>query len=562
MMKNKFIYIAFMLVGLLACSDEFTESTAYGALSTESLANEAGVNLALTGAYSLLDQIANTGGDDWPKAGDGWWYDAISDDAHKGSEDSDQADLYLLETLDWNAANPYLIAKWSALYAGVNRCNSVLALIASIEDGDFSQQEAEARMLRAHFNFELTKAWGNVPYISLENFQAVEFNQPNTGPLWDQIEEDLTFALNTLPDSQADIGRPTTWTATAYLGKVHLYQSEWTQALTFLETVINLGPYSLLPEYADNFRLAGENGSESVFTIQFTADGGQSFNGNRSGTLNFPQGGPENTCCGFYQPSQDLVNCFKTLGGLPLVDTYNESDVNSDFLLSSAEPFTPYDGPLDPRLDFTVGRRGIDFNNYAKHPGRDWIRGVTEDTNGPYLNKKTHYWAGEDAQKGTGGWGQQRSGINYHIIRFADVLLMGAEAAAETGDNTKALTWTNQVRQRAMDMTYLKDGDNNAANYEISLYSAADFASKEEAIKRVRFERRLELGAEGQRLFDLRRWGTAEAVMNEYITNEARSIPPIGLEFRTYTSKHNIFPIPLGAIDLSGNILEQNPEWR
>lgn len=235
-------------------------------------------------------------------------------------------------------------------------------------------------------------------------------------------------------------------------------------------------------------------------------------------------------------------------------------------MLSSEQDFTPYSGKLDPRLDFTVGRRGIDFNGYGNHPGRDWIRGVKEDTNGPYLNKKTHYWAGEDANMGTGGWGQQRGGINYHIIRFADVLLMGAEAAAEAGEPAKALDWVNRVRQRAMDMEYLKEspapGAPDAANYEISLYAGSDFANKDEAIKRIRFERRLELGSEGQRLFDLRRWGIATQVMTAYIANEARTIPPMGLEFGTYSSKYDVLPIPLGAIDLSGNILVQNDEWK
>ena len=559
-MKSKLLYVTLMLVTLLACSDEFTESTAFGALSDENLQNATGVELALTGAYSLLDGIANVGFDDWAKSGDGWWYDAVSDDAHKGSEDSDQADLFLLETFDWNAGNPYLLGKWKALYAGVNRCNAVLNIISTIEEGDFRQQEAEARFLRAHFYFELAKGWGEVPFISLENFQAVEFNQPKQD-VWDEIESDMKFALDVLgPDSE--LGRPNTWTATAYLGKIHLYQGEWAEALTYLETVINLGGYSLLDEFTDNFRLAGENGSESVFSIQFTADAGQSFNGNRGATLNFPQGGPAGTCCGFYQPSQDLANTFKTENGLPLLDTYNDSDIDSDFLIGSDDPFTPYQGTVDPRLDYTVGRRGIDFNGYGYHVGRTWIRGVVTDMNGPYLNKKAHYWAGEDANAGTGGWGQQRSGINYHIIRYADVLLMAAEAAVETGALDKATSWVNEVRQRAVDMTYLKDVDNpnqDAANYDITTYP--QFTDAAFARKAVRFERRLELGVEGHRLFDIRRWGDGVQVMNEYIANESRTVPPVGDKSKPYQERHNVFPIPIEAIDLSGGALEQNPLW-
>lgn len=552
----------FLLVSVLACSDDFTNSTAFGALSDAALANAQGVELQLIGAYSLLDGHSDTGSADWEKTADGWWYDVISDDAHKGSTDGDQADLFLLETYDWNTSNPYIGGKWRSLFASINRCNSVLALIESIEEGDFTQQEAEARFLRAHYNFELQKGWGNVPFISVENFKNTEFNQPNPGPIWDQIEADMTFAVNNLPDSQSDVGRPTTWAATAYLGKIHLYQGEWAQALQFLETVINLGPYSLLDEYVDNFRLAGENGAESVFAIQFTADAGQSFNGNRGGTLSFPGGGPINSCCGFYQASQDLANAFQTENGLPLLDTYNQNDITNDYGINSDEAFSPYTGPLDPRIDYTVGRRGIDMNGFGVNVGKDWIRAAFADISGPYLTKKNFYQAGEDANRGTGGWGQQRSGINYHIIRFADVLLMGAEAAVETGDLTKALTWTNMVRMRAKNMTYVKDvndPNSDAANYEIEPY--ASFPDAAFARKAVRFERRLELGVEGHRLFDLRRWGVTKQVLDTYVTNEARTIPPFGVAANAYNSAYDLFPIPIGAIDLSGNVLTQNPGY-
>ena len=565
MMKSKFIYLFLMLVGVLACSDDFTSSTAYGALSDDALANAEGIDLLLVGAYSLLDGHANTGGADWEKTADGWWYDAISDDAHKGSTNGDQADLFLLESFEWGTTNPYIGGKWRALYASVNRCNAVLSLINKIEEGDFTQQEAEARFLRAHYNFELQKGWGNVAFISVENFDNSEFNQPNSGPIWDQIEADMKFAVDNLPAS-SQVGKPNTFTAHAYLGKIHLYQGEWNEALQYFNPVINGGPYSLLPEYVDNFRLAGENGSESVFAIQFTADGGLSFNGNRGGTLSFPNGGPISSCCGFYQPSQDLVNAFQTQNGLPLLDTYNNQDVANDYGIESSEPFTPHTGPLDPRLDYTVGRRGIDMNGWGVNVGKDWIRASFGDISGPYLTKKNYYWAGEDGNRGTGGWGEQRSGINYHIIRYADVLLMAAEASVETGALDDALNYVNQIRNRAKSMTYVKDVNNpnaDAANYQIEPYPA--FPDQAYARKAVRFERRLELGVEGHRLFDLRRWDAtdpgfdATQVMNEYIANEARTITPIGTAFNPYEAKYNLFPIPLNAIDLSGGVLQQNP---
>jgi len=222
---------------------------------------------------------------------------------------------------------------------------------------------------------------------------------------------------------------------------VLLQQSKWAPALALFTDVINSGAFSLNEEFLDNFNAAGENSAESVFAIQFLADKAQSPNGNIGGVLNFPNPGPFGSCCGFYQPSQDLVNAFQTdAAGLPLLDTFNTTDVANDFGKPDEDPFTPHAGNLDPRLDYTVGRRGIDYNGYGPMPGQSWIRAQAVHISGPYLPAKNVYQASEQSiQQGTGGWGQQHSGINYNIMRYADVLLMGAEAAAETGDLANAL---------------------------------------------------------------------------------------------------------------------------
>lgn len=573
----------FMLVTVLACNDSFTDNTvSVGALSDEALENETGVNLLLVGAYSALDGVRNNSqGAVWTSSADNWWMDALSDDAHKGSTDSDQADLFLMETFDWGTANPYLLGKWTGLYAGVNRANKVLSAIQKtlVNDPsiDFTTQEAEAKFLRAHFNFELQRAFGNVSYISLENFDNEEFSQPNSGPIWDQIEADFQFAIDNLPATSDAAGKPSSMTAKAYKGKIHVYQSEWSEGLALLNDVITNGGYSLLPEFADNFRLAGDNSSESIFAIQFTADSGSSFNGNQGGTLNFPNA--FGFCCGFYQPTQDLVNAFQTDGsGLPLLDTFNQNDVTNDYGLNSYEvdsngdviedangdpvptEFTPHTGPLDPRLDYTVGRRGIDYNGYGIMVGKDWIRANFSDISGPYLSKKNIYQKSEDGNVGTGAWGQQHSGINYHVIRYADVLLMAAEAAVEANNDLgTALIYVNEIRNRAKNMTYLKneDGTADAANYSIEPYD--EFDSPEMALKAIRHERRLELGMEGHRLFDIRRWGNGVEVMNTYFVNEARVITSFAGDPKPYESKHDVLPIPITAIDLSGGALNQNP---
>ncbi len=563
-MKKRLFYFATLIALALGCSDSFTDVPAVGALSDDDLKNAQGVSLLLASAYSTLDGIRNNqGASDWTVSGDNWWFDVIADDAHKGSTDGDQADLFLLETFDWTSANPYIFGKWNGLFAGVNRSNAVISLINSIEGGDFAAQLAEARFLRGHFNFELQKIYGNVPYISDENFDAKEFNQPNPGAIWDQIEADLQYAIDNLPATQSDAGRPTSWTAKAFLGKAHLFQSDFAQAGPLFEDVIANGPYALTTEFLDNFSLAGDNSTESIFAIQFTTDSGQSLNGNRGGTLNFPNPGPFGSCCGFYQPTQDLVNAYQTDGtGLPLLDTFNQTDVENDYNVESEEAFTPHTGPLDPRLDYTVGRRGIDYNGYGPHIGKDWIRASFADISGPYLPKKNVYQSGENGNVGTGAWGQQHSGINYHIMRYADLLLMAAEVAVENNDLPKALGYVNEVRDRAKAMTYIKEEVSagvfqDAANYEIEPY--ASFPDQDFARNAVRFERRLELAMEGHRLFDLRRWGVAPDVINNYVTNEARVITNFGTKAGTYAPNMDLMPIPINAIDLSGGVLEQNP---
>lgn len=575
-MKKKFIYLMLVVFTAISCGDDFSTTPAVGALSDETLANPAGVDLLLTGAYSLLDGDRNNlSGNGFARGGDNWWLDVMSDDAHKGSTDGDQGELLQIETNDIQTSNGYFRAKFGALYAGVNRANAVLSVINGIDQStllpteveSITAKQGEARFLRGHFYFELTKIFGNVSIISVENYDAQEFNQPNDGPAWEQIEADFQFAIDNLPATRADQpdpGRPTAMVARAYLGKAYLYQSDWANALTELTAVINSGEFALNAEYLDNFNAAGENQAESVFAIQFAADDGQSFNGNIGGTLNFPGGGPFGSCCGFYQPTIDLANAFRVDGdGLPLFDAYNDDDFHNDYGINSAEPFTPdTTTPVDPRLDYTIGRRGIDYNGFGEHVGKDWIRAGFDDISGPYLPKKNVYQASEVGEnRGSGSWGQEHSGVNYNIIRYADVLLMAAEAAVETGDLSSALTYVNEVRERASTTSVVQAVDDSgpAANYQVGIY--ASFPNVDYARDAVRFERRVELGMEGHRLFDLRRWGVTTTVLPEYYTNETRRITNFGGKVLPYQATYDLLPIPVDAIGLSGGVLNQNPGY-
>ena len=558
--KTFILSISLVLFVTNACNESFTEVPAYGALSDDNLANATGIDLLLTGVYSVLDGQTNTQGG-WTSSGDNWWMDVIADDAHKGSTDGDQADLYDIEVYNWATGNGYWLGLWKAPFSGVNRANSVINLInGSDNPADYSVQMAQAMFLRAHFNMQLKLKFGNVPDITPESAAALEYNLPNAGETlltWADIEADYTYAATNLPSSRSgsysEAGRPLSHAARAFLGKVYLHQGKWSEALAALDAVIGSGAYALNSEYVENFKSTGENSSESVFAIQFASDGGVSNQGNKGGTLNFPGGGPLGTCCGFYQPSQDLVDAYQTdANGLPLLDTYQNSHVTNDYKVNSGDPFTPHTGNLDPRLDYTVGRRGIDYNGYGPMVGKDWIRASFDDISGPYLPKKNHYWNGDDANRGTGGWGEQRSGINYHFMRYSDVLLMAAEAAVETGNLSKALDYVNQVRNRAKNMTAPDSGP----TYVIEPYTS--FPSADYARKAVRFERRLELAMEGHRLFDLRRWGNSKSIMNTYFAKESEVITSFA-RGQSYQDKHNLFPIPIVAIDGSGGILVQNP---
>lgn len=559
-MKKFLTYFLSASMLFVSCSDDFTDINPVGALSDASLQNATGVDLLLVGAYSMLDGIRQNHGADWHVAADNWWMDVLADDAHKGSTDGDQADLLALELYTWDTTNPYLENNWRAIFAGINRSNSVINLINTSDDPSlFTVEMAQARFLRGHYNFELQKKWVNVPFISDENFAASEFNQPNSGPIWSQIEADFAYAAANLPVSRggtySEPGRPIRSTAFAYHGKALLYQSKWSEALVSLENTINSGDYALASDYFSNWRSDGENGPGMVFAIQFAADGGQSFQGNRGGTLNMPIGPMTGgLCCGFYQPTQNLANAFQTdSNGLPL-SNWASSDIVNDAGIETAEPFTPHAGNLDPRIDYTIARRGVEFNGFGPFTGKENIRASFTDISGPYANKKGMYTAGDDTNKGTGGWGEQRSGINYHIIRYADVLLMAAEAAVESGSLETARGLVNQVRTRAKNSPKA----DSSPNYSIGTYDTAwtDAAAARNA---VRHERRVELGMEGHRLFDLRRWGIMVETLNAYIAHEGRTIPPFAGRANAVSSKHNALPIPLDAIDSSQGALTQNP---
>ncbi|QMU31446.1 RagB/SusD family nutrient uptake outer membrane protein [Adhaeribacter radiodurans] len=547
------IIAGFISLGLTSsCGDDFLERTPLGAANEATLTNAAGVNAALIAAYSLLDGVG--AGPDFAASGSNWIYGEVaSDNAYKGSDVGDQAQITTIERYQGQADIAAFNDRWVAIYDGVSRTNDVLKLAAKASDlkeAEKTQIIAEARFLRGWYHFEAKKLWNMVPYV---DETVTNFNIANDKDIWPQIEADLEFASANLAATKSQPGRASSWAAKAVLAKAHMFQQDYTAAKTLLDDVINNGPFRLVDSFHDNFRIATENNSESILEVQNSvADGGSGQNGNWGDNLNFPYNAGPGGCCGFYQPSQNLVNAFKTdANGLPLLDTYNETDVKSDEGLAATDSFTPYDGTLDPRLDWTVGRRGIPFLNWGIHPGRTWIR--DQAFAGPYSGKKASFYQGDNA----GAESTRSNANNYRALRFADILLLRAEVAVEENDLTTALTIVNQIRDRADNVVVTLPDGSPAANYKVGLYSS--FPDQTYARKAVQFERRLELALEGHRFFDLVRWGNAAEVLNAYLAKE--SLRRTYLNGATFEKgKDEYFPIPQTQIDIVGNtILKQNP---
>jgi len=587
MKKITFKFITLLLAGtviILSCGKGFLEKTPKGSLDVNALANKKGVEALLVGSYAVLDGFINGGGiflGGWQSSGTNWVYGSIcGGDAHKGTDAGDQPDINPIETFAPTATNGYFDTKWRIVYEGINRSNGVLKVMASATDisaTDKTRIEGEARFLRGHYHFEAKKMWNKVPYY---DETITDYNQPNDADIWPKIEADLQFAYANLPVTMNAKGRVNKYAAGALLAKCLLFQGKYAQAKTVLQDVVTNGTnaqgqrYALLTKYSDNFNADTKNSTESVFAVQYSVnDGSSADNGGWGEVLNFPYTGGPGTCCGFFQPSQDLVNSFKTdaVTGLPDPDNYNNVIVTNDAGILSTSPFTPYAGTLDARLDWTVGRRGIPYLDWGKHPGYNWIRDQTYG--GPYSPiKNTYYRAQERVKTDINFWTSGITANNYTLIRFADVLLWLAEAEVEAGSLEAARGLVNQVRARAANPAgWVMDGASPAANYKIGLYNTP-WTVQANARKAVRFERKLELGMEGHRFFDLVRWGAAAAEVNRMLDyNGGVSHPSINnkrgyMASANFTAnKNEYFPIPQSQIDRSvtGGVakLKQNPGY-
>lgn len=582
-MKKKIFNTLLILTGvtvIVSCGKSFLEQKPLGALDENVLANSAGVEGLLIGAYSLLDGYG--AGGNWDASGSNWVYGGVvGGDAHKGSDAGDQNDIVPMEKYQATSTNGYFNNKWRTVYEGVARCNNTLRILAKasgITAADAKRITAEARFLRGHYHFEAKKMWNNVPYVDEAN---TELKPTNTADIWPKIEADFQFAYDNLPEIQDKIGRANKWAAGAFLAKTKMFRKDFAGAKPILAAVIANGKTSLGTKYALNprfdmsFDADTKNSAEAVFSVQYSVnDGANGDNGGWGDVLNFPYTGGPGGCCGFYQPTQDLVNSYQTdpVTGLPIsVDNnyptggYNVlRTVKSDDGLLSTDPFTPETRSLDPRLDWTVGRRGIPYRDWGPHPGQQWIR--DQAYSGPYAPiKNTYKKSQEGVLTDKSFWTSGVTANNYTLIRFADVILWAAECEVEVGTLPQAMIYVNQIRQRASNPAgFVKKADGTpAANYVIGQYTLANFTDQATARKIVKFERKLELAMEGHRFFDLARWGDTQATLQAYVNYE--STLRAFLKGVTVKPTSNYFPIPQAQIDQSSSggkpTLTQNPGY-
>ena len=547
----KYLSAALLLAVMSSCSDGFFKEEPAGEMTTAQVMENGNIEGLLISAYSVLDGQYDGSSSGLNSGCSNWQFgDVPSDDAYKGGGGTgDQSQIHLIEIFQADPTCKDFERKWAALYEGVSRANQAIRIL---QNSKFPQKDvriAEMKFLRGHFYFVLKTIYNRIPYadetiITPDDYVKISNTELSSDELWDKILDDFQSAYSGLPGSQTDPGRPTKMAARAYMAKVYLFTKQWAKCAQACDEVINSNKYALLANFRDVFLPEKNNSSESVFAVQCAINDGSdnNYNGNPGDRL-LPPGGPYPSY-GFLRPSQNLVNAYKTDdAGLPVYDNVNVTDMDN----------------VDVRLDHTVARPNkpwLDMQLY------DWTpREAT--VYGPYSPKKR--LVSKNNSGYLSSWPYTTS-LNVYVIRYADVLLWRAEAAIEQSDLETGRRYINLVRDRASKSKPVKWEDVPASNktgdvakYKVGLYPT--FAYKEDAMRALRTERRLEFALEGERFFDLVRWGVAAEVINKFLNNEKA--------FRTHLTnahfvegKNEYFAIPQSIIDQCGaDVIKQNPKY-
>ena len=559
-MKKKYLSLLAACSFLFAGCSDFLDMNPNGILDEESVSGVEQLDKLVISAYSML------GNDHYDIPFNLWPYGNVrSDDAYKGGRDeSDIQDFHFYETssnITANFGEPDGL--WYNCYIAISRANNALRSLNNVSEQDFPNKKiriGECRFIRGHFYFLLKVLFKSIPYIdetvAIEDYGTISNIALSNDELWQKIADDFKAAYDNLPESQGtDVGRANKYSAAAYLAKTYLYKAyrqdekhnvteinaeDLKQVLTFSNEVMS-SDYGLEDDFAYNF-LPGsyENGKESLFAIQHSTDDGTLYGRlNFSDALNVPM--KFSGSCDFQKPSQNLVNAYKTVNGLPEFSDYNKADYNANT------------DKVDPRLYHTVALPGVPYKYDKKNIfDESWTR--NKAVYGLYSSLKENVALNDPSSVLIDPF--RANTKNKIVIRYADVVLMRAEALIELDREKEALPFINEIRERAKKSTGLID---YAENVDIALYvdNVNCNWTKPYAREALRWERRLELAMESQRFFDLVRWGIADSVINTFYKEEAPK--------RTYyedahfeKNRAEYVPIPQQQINFSKQVYKQN----
>ena len=562
------------LVGTTSCSDFLDDQKPQGVLDSDMVKDPSNVDNLVISAYAVF-----TTAEDINSSFSMWNFDVRSDDAYKGGNGTSDGDVFhQLEieqgvlTTNWNIND-----MWVRLYNCISRVNSAISVLETTSDSYQlkAQRLGEMKFLRAYAHFLLKRLYKNIPFIMDANLKQEDYNtlsntEFNNDEGWQQIINDVEYAYNVLPVKQTDKGRPSKAAAAAFLTKVYLYKAyRQDDAASNQVTSINredllkvieysnpdiysAGGFDLEPDFHNNFRpeTQYENGVESIWAMQYSINDGTKY-----GNLNWSYGlivpnipGVTDGGCDFYKPSQNLVNAYRTdADGHPFIDTFN----NKDYDLTQ---------DADPRLFLTVGLTGLpyEFNSkYMMDASSTWSR--SNGLYGYYVTLKQNVDPDCGYLVKGSWWGTP---MNRIVFRYADVLLERAEAYAQLaikgeGDAKQAINIVNDIRKRAKQSTGMIANypSDYGVKFNISTYDGN--YSAEETLKIVKMERRLEMGMESERFFDLVRWGEAEKVLNKYFAEETNNCSIYGDAHFT-ADKNEYLPIPFSQVAASDGHYTQN----
>lgn len=561
------------LVGTTSCSDFLDDQKPQGVLDSDMVKDPSNVDNLVISAYAVF-----TTAEDINSSFSMWNFDVRSDDAYKGGNGTSDGDVFhQLEieqgvlTTNWNIND-----MWVRLYNCISRVNSAISVLETTSDSYQlkAQRLGEMKFLRAYAHFLLKRLYKNIPFIMDANLKQEDYNTLSNTEFtndegWQQIINDVEYAYSVLPVKQTDKGRPSKAAAAAFLTKAYLYKAyRQDDAASNQVTSINredllkvieysnpdiysAGGFDLEPDFHNNFRpeTQYENGVESIWAMQYSINDGTKY-----GNLNWSYGlivpnipGVTDGGCDFYKPSQNLVNAYRTdADGHPFIDTFN----NKDYDLTQ---------DADPRLFLTVGLTGLpyEFNSkYMMDASATWSR--SNGLYGYYVTLKQNVDPDCGYLVKGSWWGTP---MNRIVFRYADVLLERAEAYAQLNETGEAIKLVNEIRKRAKQSTGMIANypSDYGVKFNISTYNGT--YSQEEALKIVKMERRLEMGMESERFFDLVRWGEAEKVLNKYFAEETNNCSIYGDAHFT-ADKNEYLPIPFSQVAASDGHYTQNiGEW-